>query len=414
MNTADLALRNLRRNRKRTAITVASVALGILFAVVYASLEEGLRHRLETEFVGLLAAGHITLEHPGYRTDPDVALFLEDSVSLGTSLRNLPGAEEVRTIVAVQGVIKSAGGSGLVEIRGVEPSVESRTSPLPSLITSGRYLEDGDGPQIVLGERLAARLRVSPGNRVILSMADVDGLLTEVLCRVTGIFRTGLHQFDPVLAHVPLEFLREALNMPPGSATRIGVLIGDVRIQSRLVRKIRDTIGNGSIAIYPWQDMMPELDVLTRFVRTSVWILEGLLLILVLFTVWNTMLMSVLERRGEFAVQLALGTPPSRLKRMVFLETAWIAACGALLGAAAGGWLSRQAQVKGLELGWLLGDRIPFIGLGLPTTLHARVTPASLLIPAAVVFAGVLCLGVVLMRRAARTPVAESLRGGRT
>lgn len=407
------AWRNLLRNRKRTAITVASVALGLLFAVVYASFEEGLRHRLENEFVRFLAPGHITLEHPAYQDDWDVGYYLEDAGSLIDSLHRLSGVEDVKTVVIARGLVKSAQDSGFIEIRGVEPSVERRTSPMAELIVTGRYLEDGDGPLIVLGERLARNLRVAPGNRVVLSMADADGLLTEVLCRVAGTFETGMPQIDSRFAHVPAAFLREALEMPPDSATQIGVLVKNTRDQGRLLRRIGAAAGGRTMAVHPWQAVLPEMDAITRLIRISVWILEGVLLVLILFTVWNTMLMSILERRGEFAVQLALGTPAGYLKRQLFFETAWIAVSGVILGGVAGAWLSRHYQARGADFGRFFGEHAPYLGVGIPSTLHARLTAASLLIPALVILAGVLCLGIFLMRRAVQTPIAESLRGGK-
>jgi putative ABC transport system permease protein len=407
-----MAWRSLRRNTKRTAITVAAVALGLQFAIVYAAFEQGLSFRLENELVRLLA-GHITLEHPDYRMDPGVALYLEDAEGLRRSLEAWPGVNAAKPLVIARGLVKSSQGSGYVEIRGVDPSAESRTSPLVPLIVSGRYLTDRDAPEIVLGESLARRLRVAEGSRIVLATAGADGVLMEVLCRVSGVFQTGISDFDSFLVHVPLEFLRDALQLPPGSATQIGVLASSPANQKRLMKRITSWGDATSVAVYPWQRLLPELDALTRLIKASVWILEGVLLILVLFMVWNTLLMSILERRREFAVQRALGTPPGFVKRQLFLETVWIAAVGTFLGFLWGGGLSLILQYQGVDFERFLGERIPVMGIGLPTVLYTRLTVPGLIIPTAAVLAGVLVLGLLAMRRATQAPLAESLREGK-
>jgi putative ABC transport system permease protein len=407
-----MAWRSLRRNTKRTAITVAAVALGLQFAIVYAAFEQGLSYRLENELVGFLA-GHITLEHPDYRMDPDVAFYIEDAERLGRSLETAPGVDAVKPLVIARGLVKSSQGSGYVEIRGVDPSVESRTSPLVPLIVSGRYLRDRKAPDIVLGESLARRLRVAEGNRVVLATSGADGVLIEALCRVSGVFQTGISEFDSFLVQVPLEFLRDVLQLPPESATQIGVLASSPASQKRLMKRISSRVDEAAVAVYPWQSLLPELDALTRLIKASVWILEGVLLILVLFMVWNTLLMSILERRKEFAVQRALGTPPGFVKRQLFLETAWIAAVGTFLGFLWGGGLSLILQFRGVDFERFLGEQKPVMGMGLPTVLYTRVTAPALIIPAAAILAGVLGLGLLAMRRATQAPPAESLREGK-
>lgn len=404
-----IAWRNIWRNKKRTVITIAPIALGLAFAIFFVSIEDGLRDRLENDAVQFMA-GHITLEHPAYQDEPAIDIYLTDTEQLRVQIEERKDVKRTKLLVIARGVAKSSVSSMGVKIFGVEPSAEKQTSPLVSQMTAGRYLQDRDNAHIVIGRKLAERLGTGVGKKLVLTTTDTQSMITDVLCRIVGVFETGLEEVDSYIVHIPLLFAREILYLPQDSATQLSVILSRSEAGGRLIQEIKALTAEKPIAVYSWHSMVPELASLIQMIRYSVVILEGLLILLILFTILNTILMSVVERRKEFAVLLALGTPPGFLKRKIFLESAWIALHGVVLGTIMGGLISLAFQIWGLDLNKIIGTDQFFFGFGTPSLIYPRVQLGTLLKMGGIVLAAVLAISLIPMRWAVKVPIAETIR----
>ncbi len=404
-----LAWRSIWRYRRRTLITVLSIGLGLTFAIFFLTLADGIYSQIIDDGVRM-QAGHITLENPGYREAPSVDLWIGGLDETRAWLEGMSAVSGTKLLVLGQGVARSGAGAVGVSVMGVEPDVERRTSPIARDVVEGRYLDKGDGAYAVIGSGLARRLNLKEGKKIVLSTNNVDGTLVEELCRVRGIFETGSDEIDGYLLQVPISFARRLFGLPAGSTTQLGVILGVPEEQGRVLRDIRDRLDGRKVAVYPWQEIIPELASYIRLDRGSNVFFQALLMFLILFTIFNTILMSVVERQREFAVLLALGTPESQLKRQVLVESAFIGAIGCVLGLLLGGLASYAVQVWGLDITSLYREGITISGLAVSTDIHARVTGATLLWTGGLVFAATLLISLFPMRRAVRVPIVETLR----
>ena len=75
---ARLAWRSIWRHRRRTIITVVSIAFGLACVIFFLSLNEGVYAQLVDDAVRM-QAGHVTVEHPEYREAPAIDLTVRDS-----------------------------------------------------------------------------------------------------------------------------------------------------------------------------------------------------------------------------------------------------------------------------------------------------------------------------------------------
>lgn len=406
---ARLAWRSLWRHRRRTIITVVSIGFGLALFVFSVSLADGMYARLIEDAVRL-QAGHVTVEDARYRDAPAVDLRVPDVASLAARIGVLPGVEGTKRLVLGQGVARSGTGAAGIAVMGVEPRVEARTSPLARRLVTGRYLEDTDDTRVVVGSGLAERLDLAEGKKLVITTNDASGALVETLFRVTGVFRTGAEEIDGYVVQAPIAAAQRLYGLGPDEVTQLGVVLAAADRVPATVRRVRALVHDPGLAVRPWQEELPELAAFIRIDRTSDYIFHTLLLVLVLFTIFNTLLMSVLEREREFAVLLAIGTSPAELRRQVLLESAYIGALGCLVGVVVGGILAGLVQVYGLDLTRFYREGLTISGLAVSTTLHARVTLRALAFLAGMVFLATLVLGLWPMRRAARVPVADLLR----
>ncbi len=137
------------------------------------------------------------------------------------------------------------------------------------------------------------------------------------------------------------------------------------------------------LVIHDWDAMLPWLKQAIQADFASAWFMYAVLVVLVAFSVLNTMLMSVLERTKEFGIVMSLGVTPARLGRLVMLETALMGAVGMLLGVLLGGAL----------VVWLNHHGFSFAGLeemagkfNVPGRIYPQVSAIGLLLGPVVVF----------------------------
>lgn len=406
---ARLAWRSIWRNKRRTIITVVSIGMGLAFAIFFIAFAEGVYLELIESGVRM-QAGHITLEHPEYREAPAIDLFLTDPTNSRREIEKIKQVQSTKLLVQGQGVARTGFGTAGIGIMGVEPSVEARTSPLVQSIIEGRYLEDGDGPLVVVGTKLAQRLHLKTGKKMVITTNDSTGALTEQLCRVVGIFETGTTEIDNYLLQTPISFARTLYNLPPGSATQLGVILAKSGSLNKVLSQIRSMLGQNPAKAYPWQEIMPEVASYIRMDKGSNLVFQGILLFLILFTIYNTILMSVVERQKEFAVLLALGTPPGLLRKQVFTESIFLGLIGCGSGIVVGGLASYAMQVWGLDISAFYSEGLSISGFGVSSVMHAKVTVGLLLWMGGIVLGVTLLLSIFPMRKAARVPIVDTLR----
>jgi len=402
-----LAWRSLWRNRRRTLITVVSIGLGLAFAVFFICFAEGVYHQLIEDTVRM-QAGHVTVENKDYQAAPAVDLFVADAQRLRARIGTLKEVQKTKLVVLGQGVARSGTGTVGVSVMGVEPSVEVGMSVLPRHMVSGRYIEDSDEALVVIGAKLAEHLHLSEGKKLVLTTNDATGALTEALYRVAGVFRTGVDEIDGYLLQMPINPARRLYALPEGSATQLGAVLWDSGDQSRVLRRISTMLEGTPDKAYPWQEIIPEVASYIRVDKSSNLIFQGILLFLILFTIFNTILMSVLERSREFSVLLALGTPPGLLRRQVMVESFFIGLMGCIFGLALGGGAAYALQVYGFDITKLYGEGLSISGAS--PIVHAWITPGTLFWLGVIVIGATLVVSLVPMRRATRVNIVDELR----
>lgn len=407
--TVRIAWRSLWRHRRRTLITIASIGLGLGLVILFVSLAEGTYTRLVEDAVRM-QAGHVTVEHADYRDAPEVHLRIAGVGAMRAAIEALPEVESTKLLVLGQGLVRSSAGAVGVAVMGVEPEVEVTTSPLARRLVAGRYLDAGDVPRVVVGRVLAERLGLAPGRKLVLATNDASGAMVEALFRVEGVFETGAEEVDGYLLQAPIAPVRRLYGLGADEATALGVVLRDPDTLERAVRDVRRIVTTPSAAVRPWQEVLPEVAAFIRLDRTSDGTYQGILLFLVLCTIFNTILMSVLERTREFAVLLAIGTAPGQLAGQLVLESAFLGLLGCGAGLLLGGGLAWLVQVYGIDLTRFYEHGMTISGFALSTRLHARPTLHILATLAGLVFSATILVSLWPARRATQVDLAEVLR----
>ena len=131
---ARMAWRNIWRNRRRTLLTLSSIAFGTMLAILFTGLGDA-NWREMIDLAARLGGGHVSLQHAEYLDTPTLSRTVHDRDLREIALRD-PDVERVVTRVTGQLMLSSAGQSyGAPVAQIVVPSSGSRAismiGPLP-------------------------------------------------------------------------------------------------------------------------------------------------------------------------------------------------------------------------------------------------------------------------------------------
>lgn len=403
-----LAARNALRHTRRSALTAAAIAVAVMALVFFQSYIRGVVDDLLDTYART-ESGHVRIRREGYAAREHFLpahLNLRDATELVSEVARDPEVRDVvpriRAFVLVDGAASNRPGLVL----GVDLAREADYLRPAGMVAAGR-LPAPDRAEALVGERFAEKLAVGVGDSLTLLSQTAYRSLGGLRVEVAGIARTGVSYLDASLVVLPLGQAQVLLDLE-GGATELVVFAREPEGADSLAAAIGARLGDrmGPLEIRSWREQGP-LVRLTDLIGVMIGIVMLLLFGMASLVIVNTMLMTVLERKREYATQAALGMRRGDLVRQVVVEAAVIGLAGALAGAVAGSVVALWLERVGLD--FTSASRtleLPFESIVHPDW---RLGPALGMALAGVVVAGI--AAVVPAWRVARQPPAEALRG---
>ena len=314
-------------------------------------------------------------------------------------------------MVILQGVAHTAKGAVGVSLMGIEPLKEISVSFLPDSIVAGEYLSQGDGRWVIIGKKLAERLNVKVGKKFVFTTNDINGELAEDLFRVKGIFKTGSSAFDSYVVQSDINFARMVSGLESNAASQLGIIVKNPDEHKKILEEWQNTLAKNDGVFLSWKQIMPDIATYISMDRGSLIIIMIMLVILVQFTMFSTILMSVLERKREFASLLAIGTKHVELNFQFFFETLifGLIACpiGSLLGVGALKWVEVYDMSKLVEAN---PEDMSIGGFAMDLIIAPFFSTSLILQISIIIFLLVLILGIIPMFLVSRISIVDELR----
>ncbi len=405
-----LGWRNLWLHPMRTGLTVAALATGIAALTFLSAMNDGWLQQIRENFA-LTLIGHIQIHAQGFEQSRRLRDRIHSVDTVTAALSGVPGIRAWTLRIRASGLASSAGASAGAQVYGVLPSRERGISRLAGFVTRGRWLRDTDDRAVVLGSGLADRLQIGLGDKVVLMVALPDGEIASEVFRVRGILHSGVLDIDDLLAVAPLARVRTWLGMPE-DATDVVLRVGDFAQVGKVAALLRQALarkrpGGKALEVLTWSEIDPMAEQWSQFADAYSWVILGVVILVVLAEVVNTMLMSMHERIPEFGLMSALGVQPWQVFAMVVWETVILVLAGSLAGFALGGALAWHFGTVGIDLSrFATAFSFMYMSPVVHPELHAR---AVLRILLAATF-GAMLAGMIPARKAARLSPAEAMR----
>jgi putative ABC transport system permease protein len=380
--TLRLAWRNLWRHPRRTWLTLGAMVFSNVLLVFMISLQIGM-YGLMIENTLKVFTGSLQVQAPGYQDEGKMRQVVPDVVPLAEHIGDGLGLDAVAPRAIGFALVSSEDRSFGMQITGVDADRESLVSSIPGLVDEGRYLEDGDTDSVVIGRVTARNLRVGIGDELTMLGSGFDGSFAAAVLDIVGIFDSGVAEFDRSIAYIPIGYFQDVFYMD-GAGHEVVVATETLSSVPERVREVRALLPEESdLVVLDWDALQPGLKQAIQADISSAFFMYAILVILVAFSVLNTQLMSVLERTREFGIVMALGVSPGRMGRLVFLETAMMAAAGLVIGAFAGALFTTWFTVNGFSYPGMDEMAQEF---NLPAEVYPEVRLLSLVIGPSAVF----------------------------
>ena len=406
-----LAWRNLWRHRRRTLITLSSIALGFGLAVLFIGLNDGAHNSMIRNAIKL-GEGSITVQPAGYLEAPANHKYLAGGQALQTRLEALEIAGHVDPRISIQVLASTAHNAVGAGLEGLVSASDQRVGMLEPFLVAGNWVAAGDTRGIVIGDNMARKLKAKVGSKVVLMAGKRGGDSQVHLGRVRGIFDSRVDDLDSFLILSNLELTQrflegEGADLQLQPVTRLAVYLDDQKQLQHWKTAITQQVASAQIAVLDWQEMMPQLVQFITVDDAGNYIFLTLIMVLVVFGIVNTVLMSVLERTREFGLLRALGLGRSQLLLLVFCESLVLSILAVLLGWLVGGGTHLWFATSGLDFSSVIDDGTAMAGTFMDPVIYTELSAQRVLQLTGIVFGATLATGIYPALKAARvTPVA--------
>jgi ABC-type lipoprotein release transport system permease subunit len=402
-----LAFRNLYRHLRRTIITLVAIALGTALALFSIGLGDG-GHRQMIENGVRIGQGHLTVQREGFLESPSTSLHVRDPAPLIEILSSSAYVGELYSRIRGEGMLATAAGAEGVQFQGLDPGEPEEADIFRRSMAEGQFLSGLDDSKVVLGSKLADRLKVKLGRKVVLTAQDAQGEITSTLLRVQGIFKTGSSAIDGNICLIPLGTLQEVLAMGKG-VTSIAVYLKNPFHQERAFKSLREALPEGPARIYEWETLQPDLRDYVVIDDAFGYMIYAIILLIVAIGVLNTVLMSVMERRREIGILTAIGMDRGSVMGMVLAETVFITLMGICLGLAIGLGVTWYFATYGLDLSSWSPEEWSLAGTVIDPVLRSHLRPHRAFGLCAAVFLLTVTMGIYPAWKASRTEPVEAM-----
>jgi ABC-type lipoprotein release transport system permease subunit len=355
-----MAWRNIWRNKIRSIIIMLSVVIGLFAGISVLALYNGM---MKTRIRTVIEAevGHLQIHHPEFKKDYEPVFVLKNGDEILKSIRLIPEIKYAAPRSVTQGMLSTATGSSGIQINGIIPELEYRTSQLQKKIIEGTGFSGNKKNEILIGKKLAVKMKLRTGSKLVLTFTDTSGNIVSGAFRVTGIYQSDNAPLDEKNAYVRMSDLNILLGTG-NSFHEIALLLNKdkdlEKVQNRLKQKFPETL------IESWKEISPETQLLVNTVDQYSYMIMFIIMLALAFGIVNTMLMAIIERTKEVGMMVALGMNRLRVFLLVLMETIFLTLAGTPFGLFLGWIVINYYNKNGLDFSGSGKEMMSSFGFG--------------------------------------------------
>src|SRR5215475_13624373 len=367
-----IALRYLRARRRQaavsviTAIAVAGITLGVAALIIAQALITGFRADIQDKV--LQGTAHLNL----LKADNG---GIENYRELAERVRSAPGVSAASATIYAPVLLSAHGRQEYAVLKGVDLNSPREAKEVFSTVIEGdpAWLKPAPSNQppdqsqkepeeealegVILGKQLAQAmaLRVydvvtAISSHTRLTPAGLQPRPRYTRFRVTGIFSSGLYEYDARWAYITLSAAQNVKGSGD-AAEMIQMKVADIYAVKEIGERVRAIAGR-EFTTKDWQGLNRQLFAALELQHHVVYVFFALLIVVAALNIITTLTMMVIEKHRDIAILRAQGATPGGIMRIFMLQGIFIGLLGAALGVALGlglSWLANAYHLVSLS-----------------------------------------------------------------
>jgi lipoprotein-releasing system permease protein len=356
LNTPSFIARRIAFNRERSfsrfiiRLAIAATVISVGAMIMTLAFTNGFQYAISQKVFNLW--GHIRVQHfsPNRATISEEAPMATNDTVLHL-LQTTPHVRTVQAFATKYAVIRSGEGIDYVEVKGVEKSYDFNN--LQGFLKAGRwprFPDSGYSNEIVLSESTAKELKISIGNKALIYFIQPNGSPRVRPMIVCGLYKTGIEDYDKLLAIGDLRLIQRLNNWKPTEIGGYELFTDDYR----KAEEVNNTIYNALPKEWgsrTTEEIYPNIFDWLNLQNMTIAIVLIIMIVVATLNLVTCLIILVLERTPMIGVLKAVGASDGSIQLLFLYQGGFITLFGLVLG-----------NIFALVVCWLQ-DRYGFITL---------------------------------------------------
>jgi lipoprotein-releasing system permease protein len=343
-----VARRYLTAKRKQAFISVITfistlgITIGVMALIIAIALITGFQNDVQDKILGSTA--HLMVQHY-------LGEGLGDYPQLMEKIKTDEEVESVSPVVydyvLLTGPYKTSPGV----IRGIDFDQEMKSTKWLQDLQGSFPEPDGKIAGILLGRDLALNTGAGIGDQVSVITPTFRLSPTALIPRqkrfvVTGIFQTGLYEFDNTTALVSLESAQNLFKLND-KISLLQIRISDIFRAEEVADRLRNILPPETY-VTTWMEMNKPLFSALKLEKQLLFLTITLIVIVAALNIVATLILMVMDKTREIGILIAMGATAKNIRRIFFFQGALIGIIGTAAGTMLGlfwNWLANTFQL---------------------------------------------------------------------
>jgi putative ABC transport system permease protein len=292
--------------------------------------------------------GHLQIHQKGYLDNPRFFTAIKDPKTVTDDLGTFSEIESTSSRIHFGSLSFFKKKTQGVQIMAVDPEKEAMLTTLKKRVNRGVYFSGSSGHEVILGKGVSEVLKAKVGSDIYLIGQGADGSIANDSFKVIGIIDHPGRGMDDQKVYMPLRIASEFLSFGD-RIHEISLIVKDGTNIPKLKKKLQQKLGDG-LEVSSWEEVEKDFYKAMQADKKGDTVARFILILVMAIGVFNTVLMSILERTREFGVIKAIGGRPIDIAKLIFIENFIMALFSIAIGSIFSTFLNYYFSKYGIDL----------------------------------------------------------------
>ncbi len=315
-------------------LSIGATIISVAVMIITLSFANGFQDQVSQKVFSFW--GHVRIQEK----QPFKALIAEEiplikNDTLAGQIAQLEGVDHIQAFATKYAILKTKDEIEGVLLKGVDSNY--RFDYISRFITEGRAIRFNDSTysrEIMLSAYTAAQLRMKVNDRILIYFIRPDGSMRPDKLTVTGIYKTGIEEYDRTFAIGDLQIIQRLNEWERNEAGGYEIFLKDFN----RMKEVSDEIYGLEGFPVTWdaqgiRDISPNIFDWLNMLDTPRNVLIGFMIVVAIINLITCLIILVLERIRMIGVLKALGATDWTVQKIFLRHSALITLTGIIAGA---------------------------------------------------------------------------------